>query len=293
MAQSFPLLSSSSRSRSRSRSHSPPHNRERNHTREYQNQREFRGNHRGFRRPYYFRGRGQGFFRGRFQRGGRGGYNNNYRHKNWQNFRQYPQQQQKQYHSNSPKRGRSRSPKKQLSSPQSRSHSRRSDRSSSGRSPQSHHSSSSTSGSAKRSCKDVREDVLVPEETQGGGDGVLAEQVGGSSLADGNADGDRTLENSQVLTNHDTSPKRTSPKVCSSVTNDEPIDSATNETSPAHKSSNAPNKGATTWQNVTTAPSNNSPIKKGLSPVFNGFGLFTNIDQQTEDTISISAAFLK
>ncbi|XP_048010000.1 thyroid hormone receptor-associated protein 3 isoform X3 [Megalobrama amblycephala] len=281
-----------SRSRSRSRSHSPPHNRERNHTREYQNQREFRGNHRGFRRPYYFRGRGQGFFRGRFQRGGRGGYNNNYRHKNWQHFRQYPQQQQKQYHSNSPKRGRSRSPKKQLSSPQSRSHSRRSDRSSSGRSPQSHHSSSSTSGSAKRSCKDVREDVLVPEETQGGGDGVLAEQVGGSSLAEGNADGDRTLENSQVLTNHDTSPKRTSPKVCSSVTNDELIDSATNETSPAQKSSNAPNKGATTWQNVTTAPSNNSPIKKGLSPVFNGFGLFTNIDQQTEDTISISAAFL-
>ncbi|XP_067304306.1 thyroid hormone receptor-associated protein 3 isoform X2 [Pseudorasbora parva] len=283
-----------SRSRSRSRSHSPPHNRERNHTREYQNQREFRGNHRGFRRPYYFRGRGQGFFRGRFQRGGRGGYNN-YRQKNWQNFRQYPQQQQqqKQYHPNSPKRGRSRSPKKQLSSPQSRSHSRRSDRSSSGRSPQSHHSSSSNSGSAKRTCKDVREDISVPEETRGGGDVALAEQVGGSSSAEGNADGDRTLENSQVLTNHDTSPKRTNPQVCSSVTNEEPIDSATNETSPAHKSSNTQNKGATAWQKVATAPSNNSPIKKRLSPIFNGFGLFTNIDQQTDDRIAISAAFLK
>ncbi|XP_016357946.1 thyroid hormone receptor-associated protein 3-like isoform X2 [Sinocyclocheilus anshuiensis] len=280
-----------SRSRSRSRSHSPPpHNRERNHTREYQNQREFRGNYRGFRRPYYFRGRGQGFFRGRFQHGGRGGYYN-YHPKNWQNFRQHHQQQQQQYHSNSPKRGRSRSrsPKKQSNSPQSRSHSRRSDRSSSGRSPQSHHSSSSNSGSAKRSCKDVREDISVPEETRGG-NGALAEKVGGSPVAKGNSDRDRTVEKCQVLTNHDTSPKRASPQVFSTVTNDEPIDSATNETSPAH---NAPNKGATTWQNVGTAPSNTCPIKKSFTPVFNGFGLFTNIDQQTDDTIAISTAFLK
>ncbi|XP_026139571.1 thyroid hormone receptor-associated protein 3 isoform X1 [Carassius auratus] len=273
-------------SRSRSRSHSPPHNRERNQTREYQNQREFRGNHRGFRRPYYFRGRGQGFFRGRFQRGGRGGYNN-YRPKNWQNFRQHyqQQQQQQQYHPNSPKRGRSRSPKKQSKSPQSRSHSRRSDRSSSGRSPQSHHSSSSNAGSAKRNCKDVREDISVPEEPQGGGDGALAEQVGGSPVAKGNSDGDRAVEDCQVLRNHDTSPRKTSPQVCSTVTNDQPMDSATNETSPAR---DAPNKGATTWQS-----SNTSPIKKSLTPVFNGFGLFTNIDQQTDDTIAISAAFLK
>ncbi|XP_073703492.1 thyroid hormone receptor-associated protein 3 isoform X2 [Garra rufa] len=278
-----------SRSRSRSRSHSPPHNRERNHTREYQNQREFRGNHRGFRRPYYFRGRGQGFFRGRFQRGGRGGYNN-YRHKNWQNFRQHPQHQQQQYHGNSPKRGRSRSPKKQSNSPQPRSHSRRSDRSSSGRSPQSHHSSSSNSGSAKRICKNAREDISVPEEIRGGGDGALAEQVGSSPAAEGNSDGDRTVEKCQVLMNHDTSPKKASPQVCSTVTSDQPIDSSTNETSPAH---NAPHRGATTWQNVETAPSNTSPIKKSLTPVFNGFGLFTNIDQQTDDTIAISAAFLK
>ncbi|XP_051576817.1 thyroid hormone receptor-associated protein 3-like isoform X2 [Myxocyprinus asiaticus] len=287
-----------SRSHSRSRSHSPFHNRKRNHIREYQNQHEFRGNHRGFRRPYYFRGRGQGFFRGRFQRGGRGGYNN-YRPKNWQNFRQHPhqqqhQQQQQQYHLKSPKRGRSRSrtPKKQSSSPQSRSHSRRSDRSSSGRSPLSHHSSSSNSGSAKHSCRDVREDVSAPKDThdQGEGDGALAAQVGGSSLAEENADGGRTLENCQVLKNHDTSPKKTSPQVCSSVIVGQ-ADSVTNETSPSHKSSNAPNNGATTWQNVATVPPTKSPIKK--SPVFNGLGLFSNVDQQTDDTVAISAAFLK
>ncbi|XP_043116368.1 thyroid hormone receptor-associated protein 3 isoform X2 [Puntigrus tetrazona] len=278
-----------SRSRSRSRSHSPSHNRDRNHTREYQNQREFRGNHRGFRRPYYFRGRGQGFFRGRFQRGGRGGYNN-YRPKNWQNFRQqhHQQQQQQQYYPNSPKRGRSRSrsPKKQSKSPQSRSHSRRSDRSSSGRSPQSHHSSSSNSGSAKRTFKDVREDISVPEETRGGGgggDGALAEQVGGSPMVKGNSDGDRAVENCQVLRNHDTSPKKASPQVCS---NEQPMDSAANQTSPGR---NAPNKGATTWQSVDSAPSNTSPLKKSLAPIFNGF----LIDQQTDDTIAISAAFLK
>ncbi|XP_052474140.1 thyroid hormone receptor-associated protein 3 isoform X3 [Carassius gibelio] len=281
-------------SRSRSRSHSPSHNRERNHTREYQNQREFRGNHRGFRRPYYFRGRGQGFFRGRFQRGGRGGYNN-YHPKNWQNFRQHhqqqqQQQQQQQYHPNSPKRGhsRSRSPKKQSKSPQSRSHSRRSDRSSSGRSPQSHHSSSSNSGSAKHSCKDLREDISVPEETRGGGDGALAEQVGGSPAAEENSDGDRTVEESQVLTNRDTSPKRASPQVFSTVTSDQLIDSATNETSPAQ---NAPSKGATTWKSVETAPSNTSPIKKSFTPVFNSFGLYSNIDQQTNETTAMSTAF--
>ncbi|XP_052003272.1 thyroid hormone receptor-associated protein 3-like isoform X2 [Xyrauchen texanus] len=282
-----------SRSRSRSRSHSPFHNRERNHTREYQNQREFRDNYRGFRRPYYFRGRGQGFFRGRFQRGGRGGYNN-YRPKNWQNFRQHPQQQQQQqHHTKSPKRGRSRSrtPKKQPSSPKSRSHSRRSDRSSSGRSPQSHHSSSSNSWSAKHSCNDVREDISAPKETQnrGGGYGALEEQVGCSSLAEENANGGRTLENCQVLTNNDTSSKKTSPEVYSTIIVGQ-ADSVTNDTSPTHKSSNAPNKGATTWQNVATVPPTKSPIKK--SPVFNGLG-FSNIDLQTDDTIAISAAFLK
>ncbi|XP_056617786.1 thyroid hormone receptor-associated protein 3 isoform X3 [Triplophysa dalaica] len=270
-------------SRSRSRSHSPPHNRERNHTREYQNQREFRGNYRGFRRPYYFRGRGQGYFRGRFQRGGWGGYNN-YRPKNWQNFRQnYPQHQQQQQYPNSPKRGRSRSrsPKKQLSSPQSRSHSRRSDRSSSGRSPQSHASSCSNSGSAKRN-KDVRENVPASKKTpnRGEGDGALAEV--------GKSDGDRTLENGQDLTNNDISPKRT--QVCSSVTLCHG-DSVMNESSPAHKSSNASTNGAAAWQNVVTATATKSPKKISPTQGFNGFGILGNVDQ--DDTIAISAAFLK
>ncbi|KAA0703504.1 Thyroid hormone receptor-associated protein 3 [Triplophysa tibetana] len=266
-------------SRSRSRSHSPPHNRERNHTREYQNQREFRGNYRGFRRPYYFRGRGQGYFRGRFQRGGWGGYNN-YRPKNWQNFRQnYPQHQQQQQYPNSPKRGRSRSrsPKKQLSSPQSRSHSRRSDRSSSGRSPQSHASSCSNSGSAKRS-KDVPASKKTPN--RGEGDGALAEV--------GKSDGDRSLENGQDMTNNDTSPKRT--QVCSSVTLCHG-ESVAKESSPAHKSSNASTNGAAAWQNVVTATPTKSPKKKSPTLGFNGFGLLANVDQ--DDTIAISAAFLK
>ncbi len=128
----------------------------------------------------------------------------------------------------------------------------------------------------------------MPEDTRGGGDEALAEQVGGSPVAKGNSDGDGSVEDCQVLRNHDTSPKKASPQVCATVTNDQSMDSATNETSPAH---NAPNKGATNWQSVETAPSN--PINKSLTPVFNGFGLFTNIDQQTDDTIAISAAFLK
>lgn len=96
----------------------------------------------------------------------------------------------------------------------------------------------------------------------------------------GKADGDRTLENGQDLTNNDTSPKRT--QVC---------DSMTNESSPAHKSSNS--NGTTNWQNVATAFPTKSPKKKSPTQGFNGFGLFTNVDQQTDDTVAISAAFLK
>nr|XP_055067078.1 thyroid hormone receptor-associated protein 3 isoform X5 [Misgurnus anguillicaudatus] len=277
-----------SRSRSRSRSHSPPsHNRERNHTREYQNHREFRGNYRGFRRPYYFRGRGQGFFRGRFQRGGRGGYNN-YRPKNWQNFHQNSQQQhQQQHYPNSFKRGRSRSqsPKKQSKSPQSRSHSRRSDRSSSGRSPQSHASSCSNSGSAKRD-KESKEDVPVAKASPDRGEveGTLADQVEGSCAAVGNGIGDGALENGQILTNQEKSQVRSTVTLCNN-------DSVMNET--VYKSSNASSNGATTWQNAATASPTKSPKKKSPAQVFNGLGLFTNVDQQTDDTIAISAAFLK
>uniref|UniRef100_A0A8P0T1T9 Thyroid hormone receptor associated protein 3 n=2 Tax=Canis lupus familiaris TaxID=9615 RepID=A0A8P0T1T9_CANLF len=91
-------------SRSRSRSYSPAHNRERNHPRVYQN-RDFRGHNRGYRRPYYFRGRNRGFYPwGQYNRGGYGNYRSN-----WQNYRQ----------AYSPRRGRSRSrsPKRRSPSP--------------------------------------------------------------------------------------------------------------------------------------------------------------------------------
>uniref|UniRef100_A0ABM5ES60 Thyroid hormone receptor-associated protein 3 isoform X2 n=1 Tax=Pogona vitticeps TaxID=103695 RepID=A0ABM5ES60_9SAUR len=135
-------------SRSRSRSYSPSHNRERNHQRVYQN-RDFRGHNRGYRRPYYFRGRNRGFYPwGQYNRGGYGNYRSN-----WQNYRQ----------AYSPRRGRSRSrsPKRRSPSPRSRSHSRNSDKSSSDRSRRSSSSRSSSNhsraGSSKRrSLKDKK-----------------------------------------------------------------------------------------------------------------------------------------
>ncbi|XP_070620235.1 thyroid hormone receptor-associated protein 3 isoform X6 [Erythrolamprus reginae] len=127
-------------SRSRSRSYSPSHNRERNHQRVYQN-RDFRGHNRGYRRPYYFRGRNRGFYPwGQYNRGGYGNYRSN-----WQNYRQ----------SYSPRRGRSRSrsPKRRSPSPRSRSHSRNSDKSSSDRSRRSSSSRSSSNHSRAGSSK--------------------------------------------------------------------------------------------------------------------------------------------
>ncbi|XP_041438976.1 thyroid hormone receptor associated protein 3 S homeolog isoform X2 [Xenopus laevis] len=118
-------------SRSRSRSYSPSYNRERNHPRVYQN-RDFRGHNRGYRRPYYFRGRGRGFYpRGQHNRGGYGNYR-----PNWQNYNRQPY---------SPRRGRSRSrsPKRRSGSPRSRSRSRNSDKSTSDRSRSSSSRSSS------------------------------------------------------------------------------------------------------------------------------------------------------
>ncbi|XP_076421177.1 thyroid hormone receptor-associated protein 3 isoform X2 [Peromyscus maniculatus bairdii] len=127
-------------SRSRSRSYSPAHNRERNHPRVYQN-RDFRGHNRGYRRPYYFRGRNRGFYPwGQYNRGGYGNYRSN-----WQNYRQ----------AYSPRRGRSRSrsPKRRSPSPRSRSHSRNSDKSSSDRSRRSSSSRSSSNHSRVESSK--------------------------------------------------------------------------------------------------------------------------------------------
>ncbi|XP_075460657.1 thyroid hormone receptor-associated protein 3 isoform X2 [Ascaphus truei] len=128
-------------SRSRSRSYSPGYNRERNHPRVYQN-RDFRGHNRGYRRPYYFRGRGRGFYpRGQHNRGGYGNYR-----PNWQNYNRQPYSPRRA-------RSRSRSPKRRSPSPRSRSHSRNSDKSSSDRSRRSSSSRSSSNHSPVESSK--------------------------------------------------------------------------------------------------------------------------------------------
>uniref|UniRef100_A0A8D0G3Z6 Thyroid hormone receptor associated protein 3 n=1 Tax=Sphenodon punctatus TaxID=8508 RepID=A0A8D0G3Z6_SPHPU len=148
-------------SRSRSRSYSPSHNRERNHPRVYQN-RDFRGYNRGYRRPYYFRGRNRGFYPwGQYNRGGYGNYR-----PNWQNHRQ----------AYSPRRGRSRSrsPKRRSPSPRSRSHSRnsksssdRSRRSSSSRSSSNH---SRIESSKRRSMKEKKSSSKDGRGSQAAGD---------------------------------------------------------------------------------------------------------------------------
>ncbi|XP_075764982.1 thyroid hormone receptor-associated protein 3 isoform X1 [Pelodiscus sinensis] len=149
-------------SRSRSRSYSPSHNRERNHPRVYQS-RDFRGHNRGYRRPYYFRGRNRGFYPwGQYNRGGYGNYRSN-----WQNYRQ----------AYSPRRGRSRSrsPKRRSPSPRSRSHSRNSDKSSSDRSRRSSSSRSSSNhsrveSSKRRSIKEKKSSSKDTRASQAAGD---------------------------------------------------------------------------------------------------------------------------
>lgn len=294
------MLSSSSRSRSRSRSHSPFYNRGRKQPREYQNHREFRGYHRGFRRPYYFRGRGRGYFRGRFQRGG-GGYNN-YRSNSWQNFGQYPQQkQQKQQqaqqpqkqHAQSPKRGRSRTPKKHSSSPRSLSHSHRSDRSSS---LHSHHSSSSSSSkqitaSIKQNSKGGIEVLSALKDSQKAavGDNTLSEQCGHYSEQNESTSEKKSPKTWLFPKNHDSSPKRTSPHIHSAAVAE---DSVPSKSGSAPRNLGAPGNGATDHQTAALTPSNSSPQKRSPTTVFSGFGLFSNADQE-EDTVAISIAFKK
>ncbi|NWQ60711.1 TR150 protein, partial [Neopipo cinnamomea] len=157
---------SSVSSRSRSRSYSPSHNRERNHPRVYQN-RDFRGHNRGYRRPYYFRGRNRGFYPwGQYNRGGYGNYRSN-----WQNYRQ----------AYSPRRGRSRSrsPKRRSPSPRSRSHSRNSDKSSSDRSRRSSSSRSSSNHSRVESSK-----RKSGKEKKSSSKEARASQAAGESQAD-------------------------------------------------------------------------------------------------------------
>ncbi|XP_069827768.1 thyroid hormone receptor-associated protein 3 isoform X4 [Dendropsophus ebraccatus] len=133
-------------SRSRSRSYSPGYNRERNHPRVYQN-RDFRGHNRGYRRPYYFRGRGRGFYpRNQHNRGGYVNYR-----PNWQNYNRQPYSPRRA-------RSRSRSPKRRSVSPRSRSRSRNSDKSSSDRSRRSSSSRSSSNHSREVTKRKSKKD---------------------------------------------------------------------------------------------------------------------------------------
>uniref|UniRef100_A0A3Q3JFT4 Thyroid hormone receptor associated protein 3b n=1 Tax=Monopterus albus TaxID=43700 RepID=A0A3Q3JFT4_MONAL len=204
--------SSSSRSRSRSRSHSPSY---RNYpSRDYQNNRGgFRGYNRGYRRPYYYRGRGRGYYqRGHYQNRGGGGGGGGYGYKG-----------------NCPRRGRSRSrtPKKRSGS-RSRSHC--SDRSSSGRSRRSSYSSRSRSSSphhrgnkGKPGSKDAKDKLAESqaEKTGQAADGTVIEKVSGGKWLD-----------------FDPSPKRTSPK---------------KEDAPSGPESKGPGSGGPLWRTIGSA----------------------------------------
>ncbi|XP_036300104.1 thyroid hormone receptor-associated protein 3 isoform X2 [Pipistrellus kuhlii] len=175
-------------SRSRSRSYSPAHNRERNHPRVYQN-RDFRGHNRGYRRPYYFRGRNRGFYPwGQYNRGGYGNYRSN-----WQNYRQ----------AYSPRRGRSRSrsPKRRSPSPRSRSHSRNSDKSSSDRSRRSSSSRSSSNhsrveSSKRKSAKEKKSSSKDSRPSQSAGDNQ-GEEAKEQSFSGGTSQDTKASESSK------------------------------------------------------------------------------------------------
>ncbi|XP_062322434.1 thyroid hormone receptor-associated protein 3 isoform X4 [Osmerus eperlanus] len=300
------------RSRSRSRSRSP-HGQGRNPPREYQNNRGFRGFHRGFRRPYYFRGRGRGFFpRGRYQRGsGGGGYNNNYRPNGWQNYRQHPQQNQnqhQQYYPHSPRRGRSRSPKKRSGSPRSHSHS---DRSSS---PRSRHRSPSSSSSSSRSssprrksaggagrlnARDVREEEReASKEGQKGGGGGGGEEAapltggaGGAeeaeegASANGNAKANKAVGRWQGLTDYSTSPRREGSLFPAATPGQAPPAQAPPAQAPPAQAPQASPPPHSSGDAGNGGPSSRSPL-------FSGFGFFSKEDSLA-DKEAISSAFKK
>ncbi|CAD7694095.1 unnamed protein product [Nyctereutes procyonoides] len=137
-SRSFLKSRSRSRSVSCSRKHRLTHNRERNHPRVYQN-RDSRGHNRGYRGPYYFRGRNKGFYPW-YNRGVYGNYRSNGRTtgKHIVLVGPFPDPP---------------SPKRRSPSPRSRSHSRNSDKSSSDRSRCSSSSHSSSNYSRVESSK--------------------------------------------------------------------------------------------------------------------------------------------
>ncbi|KAK0149369.1 Thyroid hormone receptor-associated protein 3 [Merluccius polli] len=297
-------------SRSRSRSRSPSSKpRERKYAKAQQARgpgpREVRGyHHRGFQRPFHFRGRGRGFFpRGRFQRGGGGGggmgYNhNNFRH-NWKNFRQCPPQRQQyqqpqwqQYHP----RGRSTSPRKRpgVTPP---SHVPRSDHSSSSpksrRSPRSSSSHSScspkqsaTSELANQNLTSNGKEEQPPskeageEEEEEEGE-EREEEVGEGVIKDG-SDGGKW----RGLTGWSCGLKKSTPPECSADDGHMTLTPA-DQSSPAHKNTTSGvNSGAPSWQGV----GNKSPPQKSPRAVF---GVFSKEDNLDGASSTVPAAFRK
>ncbi|XP_028837062.1 thyroid hormone receptor-associated protein 3 isoform X2 [Denticeps clupeoides] len=290
----------SSRSRSRSRSHSPSNVRERNYPREYQNNRDFRGFHRGSRRPFFRGGRGRGFFpRGRFQRG-RGGYNNNFRPNNWQNYRQHPQQlhqphqqhhhhhqqqqQQQPPHNFSPKRGRSRSrtPKKRSHSYSDDSSSRRSRRGSSSSSSSRSLKRKSKPRSAKRRSKDVKKDRSASKEAHRERGAAVDEEQAAKPETPGEAGaGDRSSGGWQEVTDLSFSPVKSSPQVRSAVSVDQgPLSTG--------EASASPKDPAASCNDV----SSKSPRKKSPLSVFTGTGVFSK-ESQADKEEAVPSDFMK
>ncbi|XP_061573250.1 thyroid hormone receptor-associated protein 3 isoform X2 [Cololabis saira] len=300
-------------SRSRSRSHSPFSNREKKYPRGYQNSsREFRGYHRGFRRPYNFRGRGRGQFpRGRYQRGG-GGYNyynnnnnNNYR-PNWKNYKQHPQKQQqqkrqqpqphqRQYNSS---QGQSQNLRKCSESP-TQGHSHRSDRSSSPLSRLSQHSCSSSHSSSPKcrpasvlanpASKNVIEDQVASAEVQKGGRGDEEPTEPVDLLAGSEREGSgggKTEGSWHDLSDCSSTPKKSSP-LASAVTAGQSSQS-TSQANPAKLPNDASN-GAPMWQMAASK----KPSHEGLNPMLSSFDFFSPEECLDGDKKAISIAFRK
>uniref|UniRef100_A0A667ZCG4 Thyroid hormone receptor associated protein 3 n=1 Tax=Myripristis murdjan TaxID=586833 RepID=A0A667ZCG4_9TELE len=268
---------------SRSRSHSPSHNRDKKYPRGYQNNREFRGYHRGFRRPYYLRGRGRGYFpRGRYQRGGGGGgYNNNFR-SNWKNHRQHPQQQhqqQQQQQNQNHLRERSPSPRKRSGSPVPYSHSQQYDRSASPVSRHSQHSSSSSHSSSPK-----YKSALGLGGGGGGGDGESElTEVSAGGVKEGSAGG-KPAGNWQCLTDYNNSP------VACSAVNAGQNTQTNNQSSPSLKNTIDVSNGSPSWQIVGSSSSTKNPSEESPTSMLSSLGFFSKEDLDG-DKAAISIAF--
>uniref|UniRef100_A0A3B3ZE74 Thyroid hormone receptor associated protein 3a n=1 Tax=Periophthalmus magnuspinnatus TaxID=409849 RepID=A0A3B3ZE74_9GOBI len=268
-------------SRSRSRSRSPSHNRDKKYPRSYQNNRESRGYHRGFRRPYNFRGRGRGrgyFQRGRYQRGG-GGYNNNNnnnRH-NWKNYKKQPNKHSRGQFHNGPGSSRS-SPHGQP----------RSDRSCSPVSRHSQHSLCSSHSSPKctpalsaanKNSKNVQEEHYGQNpirERERNGEAV---DLAGVLAIENNCD-EKNQGNWIPLTEV-SSPKRTN---LSSTSGSTPALSTQITT-------NTMSNGSLFWKNVCSAPITKKTSPDSLNPMLSSFDIFSSEEYLDGDKAALSVAF--